>query len=60
MLVETILFGKIEIPNCKEDIEKDIAIRKMQYNQYPYRYTQAVIDCLESELDERRKDNVWI
>ena len=28
MLVETILFGKIEIPNCKEDIEKDILDRQ--------------------------------
>lgn len=56
MWVDTVLFGKIEIPNSKEEIEKELVLKKEQFLNYPCRYTQAIIDCLESELDERRKN----
>lgn len=56
MLVETILFGKIEIPNTKEEIMLELEICKTNYNNYPSRYILAKIDTLEEALDMFRRE----
>lgn len=56
MWVDTVLFGKIEIPDCKQDIKKELAAKRQQFLNYPCRYTQGIIDCLEAELDESRRE----
>lgn len=56
MVVNTILFGKIEIPDTKEKILEEIEICKKRYWNYPSRYLQAKIDALEEELDKYRRE----
>lgn len=55
MIVETILFGKIEIPDTEEEIRTEIEQKKRQFNNHPSRYIQCVIDTLEEQLDQMRR-----
>lgn len=55
MVVETILFGKIEIPDTKEEIMLQLEICKTNYWNYPSRYLLAKIDTLEEALDIFRR-----
>ena len=59
MEVETILFGKMRIPDDKESIIKELDRCKNRFLESPTRYLQARIDELEYALDKfRRADNV--
>ena len=59
MEVETILFGKMRIPDDKESIIKELERCKKRFLESPTRYLQARIDELEYALDKfRRADNV--
>ena len=59
MEVETILFGKMKIPDDKESIIKELDRCKNRFLESPTRYLQARIDELEYALDVfRRSDNV--
>ena len=55
MVVETILFGKIEIPYTKEEIMLQLEICKTNYWNHPSRYLLAKIDALEEALDMFRR-----
>ena len=55
MVVETILFGKIEIPDTKEEIMLQLEIYKTNYWNHPSRYLLAKIDALEESLDMFRR-----
>lgn len=55
MVVETILFGKIEIPDTKEEIMLQLEICKTNYWNHPSRYLLAKIDALEESLDMFRR-----
>lgn len=59
MEVETILFGKMKIPDDKDSIVKELNRCKNRFLESPTRYLQARIDELEYALDKfRRSDNV--
>ena len=59
MEVETILFGKMKIPDDKDSIVKELDRCKNRFLESPTRYLQARIDELEYALDAfRRADNV--
>ena len=59
MEVETILFGKMKIPDDKESIVKELDRCKNRFLESPTRYLQARIDELEYTLVAfRRSDNV--
>ena len=59
MEVETILFGKMKIPDDKESIVNDLNRCKNRFLESPTRYLHARIDELEYALDAfRRDDNV--
>ena len=59
MEVETILFGKMKIPDDKDSIVKELDRCKKRFAEYPTRYLQTRIDELEYALDAfRRYDNV--
>ena len=59
MEVETILFGKMKIPDDKDSIVKELDRCKNRFLGSPTRYLQARIDELEYALDAfRRYDNV--
>lgn len=61
MVVETILFGKIEIPDTKEEIMLQLEICKTNYWNHPSRYALAKIDALEEALDMfRRTEDVSV
>ena len=55
MVVKTILFGKIEIPDTKEEILSELGKCRTHFCNYPNRYTQAKIDALEEALDRFRR-----
>ena len=55
MVVETILFGKIEIPDTKEEIMLQLEICKTNQWNHPSRYLLAKIDVLEEALDMFRR-----
>lgn len=55
MVVESILFGKIEIPDTKEEIMLQLEIHKTNYWNHPSRYLLAKIDALEEALDMFRR-----
>ncbi len=56
MIVDTLLFGKMEMPDTKDEIINQLEICKRQYANYPSRYKQAEIDTLEELLDRFRRD----
>ena len=59
MEVETILFGKMRIPDDKESIIKELDRCKNRFLESPTRYLQTRIDELEYVLDTfRRSDDV--
>lgn len=59
MEVETILFGKMKIPDDKDSIVKELNRCKNRSLESPTRYLQVRIDELEYALDAfRRSDNV--
>lgn len=61
MIIETLIFGKIEVPNTKNEIINRLENCRKQYINHPSRYKQAEIDALEEELDKfRRKENVRV
>lgn len=41
MVVKTILFGKIEIPDTKEEVLSELGKCRTHFCNYPNRYTQA-------------------
>ena len=59
MEVETILFGKMKIPDDKDSLAKELDRCKNRFLESPTRYLQTRIDELEYALDAfRRSDNV--
>lgn len=57
--VETVLFGKMKIPDTKDEILKELERCKARFLISPTRYLQTRINCLECALDEfRRLDDV--
>ena len=59
MEVETILFGKMKIPDDKDSIVKELDRCKNRFLESPTTDLQARIDELEYALDAfRRYDNV--
>lgn len=59
MEVETILFGKMKMPNSKEALFVELERCRNRFLNAPTRYLQTKIDYLEYALDEfRRKGNV--
>ena len=59
MEVETILFGKMKIPDDKDSIVKELTRCKNRFLESPTRYLQVRIDELEYALDKfRRSGNV--
>lgn len=55
MLLETVIYGKIEVPDT-EEVLKEIEKYKSFYEKYPDRYKQVMIDALEERLDMFRRD----
>ena len=55
MEVETILFGKMKIPDDKDSIVKELDRCKNRFLESPTRYLQARIDELEYALDAFRE-----
>lgn len=56
MLLETVIYGKIEVPDTEEEVLKEIEKYKSFYKKYPDRYKQVMIDALEERLDMFRRD----
>lgn len=56
MFINTILYGKIEVPDTEEEVLKEIEKYKSFYKKYPDRYKQVMIDALEERLDMFRRD----
>lgn len=55
MVVETILFGKMDIPDDKKSIRDEIERCKERFLFAPTRYLQTRIDYLEYALDQFRR-----
>ena len=59
MEVETVLFGKIKLPDDKESIAKELDRCRNRFLISPTRYLQTKTDELEYALDTcRRLENV--
>lgn len=59
--MQTVLFGKMIIPDDKESILKELDRCKNRFMEVPTRYLQARIDELEYALDMfRRAENVRV
>jgi hypothetical protein len=56
VFINTILYGKIEVPDTEEEVLKEIEKYKSFYEKYPDRYKQVMIDALEERLDMFRRD----
>lgn len=55
-LTQTVLFGWIRIPDSREEITRELEQARESFVDCPTRYRQAVIDCLESALDDFRRE----
>lgn len=59
MEVETVLFGRMWIPDDKDSILKELQGCRNRHLEHPSRYLQTRIDYLEYALDSfRRTENV--
>lgn len=54
-LVDTLLFGLVEIPETREDTASALDEARREFMVYPSRFRQAKIDALESALDRFRR-----
>lgn len=54
-LVDTFLFGLVEIPETREDTASALDEARKEFMVYPSRFRQAKIDALEQALDRFRR-----
>ena len=57
MIIETVLYGKIETPNTKEEIQTELENEKKRLLDYYCGYRQARVDALEEALDRLRREH---
>lgn len=56
MEVDTVLFGKMQIPDDIKSINAEIERCKNRFYTRPTKYLQCRVDCLEEVLDLLRRD----